>query len=323
MIPFDPTDSFEVAVLAINNRFRPGSMVSGQARNVALWAWAMAAGKQRALRELACAISQYGSRAALCRALQFRTTTIHEFEEFVRGLPDTRLGPESSAEFRAAFDRLEPLAQQDIAVVFVELLQEPELLAAIGRDPSKAKLLQTALRAADLRRALTRLSDMLDSEVVQEKAYQEWCDDHSWVFGGAHQLRDDVRKISDDSIVDLMHPDVSGFRDVVELKRPDAPVLKYDKSHATYYLSRDTSMALGQVHKYLDRLHDLTADDSAGLSGIVAYHPRATIVIGRSRGWTEHEARTLRGLNQRLHGIEVLTYDHLLARAKLLVKNLE
>ena len=53
---------------------------------------------------------------------------------------------------------------------------------------------------------------------------------------------------------------------------------------------------------------------------MVAYHPRATIVIGRSHGWTDEQQRALHGLNRRLHGISVMTYDHLLAQGERLIE---
>ncbi|MGV7174253.1 hypothetical protein [Xanthomonas axonopodis] len=53
---------------------------------------------------------------------------------------------------------------------------------------------------------------------------------------------------------------------------------------------------------------------------VVAYHPRATIVIGRSHDWSAEQQRSLHGLNRRLHGISVMTYDHLLAQGERLLE---
>jgi hypothetical protein len=184
-------------------------------------------------------------------------------------------------------------------------------------------MLEAALRAAELQHAVDELRNLLDSGASDEKLYQDWCDDHSWVFAGAHQRRDHVRGIHDDSIVDLLLPDVVGYRDVVELKRPDAQVLRHDPSHKTYYFSTDVAKALGQVHKYMDRLHEVARAGLVEHPHIVAYHPRATIVIGRSDGWSNRKTETLRGLNQRLHGIDVMTYDHLLTRAETILSTFQ
>ncbi|MEX2551881.1 MAG: DUF4263 domain-containing protein, partial [Actinomycetota bacterium] len=53
---------------------------------------------------------------------------------------------------------------------------------------------------------------------------------------------------------------------------------------------------------------------------IVAYHPRATIVIGRSNDWPMDKLTALHGLNRRLNGIAVMTYDQLLAQGERLIE---
>ena len=61
----------------------------------------------------------------------------------------------------------------------------------------------------------------------------------------------------------------------------------------------------------------------AGSPEIVAYHPHAYIVIGRSSAWSELQQQGLHGLNARLHSITVMIYDHLLARAEAVLTALE
>jgi hypothetical protein len=251
-------------------------------------------------------------------------STLREYEEHVHSLGERYNRPESAGAFRDAFSVLPASSQVQVSEVFVELLREPGLLKQISSSSKgTTKLLETALRANELERAIEGLRELLKSGVTDEKSYQDWCDEHSWVFGGAHQVRDMVRRIDQDSVVDLLHPDIVGYRDVVELKRPDADVLKYDRSHGTYYFGNAVSRAIGQVHKYMDRLHDLARKGLANHVEIVAYHPRATIVVGRSEAWPAPMIDTLRGLNQRLHGIEVMTYDHLLLRAEAILQSFQ
>jgi hypothetical protein len=136
-------------------------------------------------------------------------------------------------------------------------------------------------------------------------------------------LRDDVREISTGDALDLMLPSViAGYRDIVELKRPDMHVLFYDEAHKNFYFSADVSKAVGQCHRYLDVLHEVAAKGLRDHPEIVAYHPRAIVVIGRSSGWKEDRLRALHGLNRRLSGITVMTYDHLLAQGERLVEML-
>lgn len=55
-----------------------------------------------------------------------------------------------------------------------------------------------------------------------------------------------------------------------------------------------------------------------GNEQIVACHPEATIVIGRSAGWDETKKKALHGDNSHLSGINIITYDHLLAQGESL-----
>lgn len=322
MDPFDPNAEFEDLVMDLNDKHRPGSVVSGKARNVLILAWGLFVGRDRATRELRAAIQRHGSRTALARNLSMSRTTLAEFEAHFASVPraHTQL-PKSGKAIRDALDRLSHSDQVGAAGFAAELLREPRLLRSLRslKGPTPTRLLEAALRATELQHAVDKLRQLLEAGVTEEKRFQDWCDEHSWAFGGAHRLRDSVRRLNADSIVDMLLPDIVGYRDIVELKRPDANVLKYDKSHGTHYWSVDAAKALGQVHKYMDRLHDLARKGLPGHPHVVAYHPRATIVIGRSNTWSPRQVDSLRGLNQRLHGIDVITYDHLLMRAEMVL----
>jgi hypothetical protein len=172
-----------------------------------------------------------------------------------------------------------------------------------------------------MRSAVSKLRQLLDAGEVEEAVYQKWCSDHTWAFGNAYVMRDEVREISPGDHLDILLPTViSGHRDIVELKRPDMRVLLLDETHKNYYFSSEVSRAMGQCHRYLDVLHEVAAKGLRDHPEIVAYHPRAIIVIGRSHDWTLEMLRALHGLNQRLSGISVMTYDQLLAQGERLIE---
>ncbi|MEF9908515.1 hypothetical protein [Streptomyces sp. P9-A2] len=54
---------------------------------------------------------------------------------------------------------------------------------------------------------------------------------------------------------------------------------------------------------------------------IVAYHPRAVVVIGRSHDWGETKLHALHGLNSRMHGITGMTYDRLISPCHALLSH--
>jgi len=136
-------------------------------------------------------------------------------------------------------------------------------------------------------------------------------------------MRDEVREISPGDHLDVLLPTViSGYRDIVELKRPDMEVLHYDSRHRNFYFSAEVSKAIGQCHRYLDVLHEVAATGLRDHPEIVAYHPRGIIVIGRSSDWKAEQLKSLHGLNRRLSGVTVMTYDQLLAQGERLLEML-
>jgi hypothetical protein len=113
---------------------------------------------------------------------------------------------------------------------------------------------------------------------------------------------------------------VRDYRDIIELKRPDKPVVLEDVSRKSWYFSADVSKAIGQCHRYLDLLGDVARQGLRDHPEIIAYHPRATIDIGSSNGWNCDQHQGLLGLNARLASIQVMTFDHHLARAERILE---
>jgi hypothetical protein len=200
------------------------------------------------------------------------------------------------------------------------VLSQPGVAARLTAEDLNAEVafaLAAPVRIRDLEAAVAELRYLLESGDAEEATYQDWCDRHHWAFGNVYVARDDVRTIALGDQVDLlMKSSLNGLRDVYELKRPNMKVLGYDETHKSFYWSRDTTMAIGQCHRYLDALHEGAANGLRDHPEITAYHPRAVIVIGRSVDWSDNKHRALHGLNARLHGIQVQTYDHLLAQAE-------
>ena len=186
--------------------------------------------------------------------------------------------------------------------------------------PELAKALRHSVRLTEMKEAMLELRALLDNDQNQERFYQKWCESHPWAFGNQFVVTDEIRNISIEDQVDLLMPRImAGFRDIIELKRPDMEILQYDSTHRNYYFSSEASKAIGQCHRYLDVFVEEAGKGLRGNPEIVAYHPEATIVIGRSVNWCEDKTKALHGLNSRLSGIRIITYDHLLAQGESLI----
>lgn len=212
----------------------------------------------------------------------------------------------------------------DVAAALAKVLSQEEVVAHLSGTEFSTELanaFRTAIRLSEMRAAVTELRTALDAGEAAEATYQSWCQRHSWAFGNAYVMRDEVREIAPGDHLDILLPTViAGYRDIVELKRPDVEVLIWDAMHRNHYFSAEVSRAIGQVHRYLDVLQEVAATGLRDHPEVVAYHPRAIIVIGRSRGWEEDRLRAIHGLNSRLSGLSIMTYDQLLAQGERLVE---
>lgn len=215
------------------------------------------------------------------------------------------------------------LDTQTVSRVVAAMLRDPnvaERLVAEDLGEGITKVLRGALRLHELRRAVTELRENLERGVADEQVYQRWCQRHSWAFGMAYVDADQLRRISAGDDIDLLLPTVlAGLRDIVELKRTDAEVLRWDENHRDFYWSPGVTKAIGQAARYIEVLHDEARHGLRDHREVVAYYPRALIVIGRSIDWGDEQYRGLRILNDRLHGITVMTFDQLLAQGERLL----
>jgi len=213
-----------------------------------------------------------------------------------------------------------------VAAALTKVLSQSEIVQHLKDTELSDELVNAmrgAIRLSEMKSAVAQLRQHLDGDETSETVYQRWCEQHTWAFGNAYVMRDDVREISPGDELDLLLPTViSGYRDIVELKRPNVEVLLYDKDHRNYYFSADVSRAIGQCHRYLDILHEAASKGLLDHPEIVAYHPRAIIVLGRSAGWKHDKLKALHGLNRRLSGVTVMTYDQLLTQGERLIEML-
>jgi hypothetical protein len=132
-----------------------------------------------------------------------------------------------------------------VAAALAKVLSQDEIvrhIAATELTDSLINAFRGAIRLKEMRSAVGELRQLLDTYEATEERYQAWCREHSWAFGNAYVMSDEVRDISTGDSIDLLLPTViSGYRDIVELKRPDREVLLYDGAHRNFYFSADVS----------------------------------------------------------------------------------
>ena len=184
------------------------------------------------------------------------------------------------------------------------------------------KHLRDTLRISEIEKAIMELETLLASSDI-EKDYEDWCSANSWVFGNYYVETEDVHQISNAERVDLLiNNAINQYRDIIEFKKPSFSILAYDNVHQNYYFSKEVSKAISQVLNYSDIFSCIANNGLHRHTKIVAYYPKSIIVIGRSDKFDESQVRALHGLNSRLNGIVVKSYDDLLNQAKNLLRTI-
>ena len=179
--------------------------------------------------------------------------------------------------------------------------------------------LAAGLRQAHRARAVLEFEQMLGQNFLEGK-WQQWFQSNSWVLGSQFVRILDERQIDTQHISDFLMEAYDGFLDVVEIKRPEGGVNFWSAAmdHENYVPSTDLTKAITQASRYIYEV-EREANSVKFLErvgGVKTVKPRCILVFGRSNDWNEKQAEAYRILNASFHNLTVLTYDHVLARAR-------
>jgi len=153
-----------------------------------------------------------------------------------------------------------------------------------------------------------------------------------WIFGASNIAIIGERRIDIHHQTDLPFEVEGGFMDIIEIKKPTFPFWIQSKKGGNYlyrekFLIPNSELqgAIAQTSKYILQAEKNVnnADYIRDHNNVIPLKPRGLIVHGRSIGWFDSEWEAFRLLNDRLHGIQIVTFDHLLERAKKVLNDLE
>ncbi len=168
-------------------------------------------------------------------------------------------------------------------------------------------------------RAIDQFEEMLSQDLVEDK-WQKWFKDNQWVLGTEFVKVLDERDIDTEHITDYLMQAYDGFVDVVEIKRPDGGLRFWASAldHDNHVPSSDLTKAISQATRYLYEV-EREANSVKFLErvgNVKTVKPRCVLVFGRSHDWNSDQKESYRILNASYHNLTVMTYDHVLARAK-------
>ena len=149
-----------------------------------------------------------------------------------------------------------------------------------------------------------------------EEVWQKFFSKNSWILGTDFVEVLDERRIDVDNITDYLLKSFDGFVDIVELKLPSADFWTTENIPRS-----ELTQASMQCNRYIlqteRKINDLEFNKKIKKTPIVK--PRITLIYGRSAGWSEDQKEAYRVLNSSYSNLSILTYDHLLDRAKRMI----
>lgn len=156
------------------------------------------------------------------------------------------------------------------------------------------------------------------SEDYSEKYWQDWFSDNKWLLGSDFAQIIDERHIDTENIADYIMRAFDGFVDLVEIKKPnDMPFWAAAKDHDNYVPSTDLIKAITQCLNYLRAIEEeANSVKFIQKTKSKVIKPRCILVYGRSNNWNDEQREAYRILNAAYNQLSILTYDHLLIRAK-------
>lgn len=214
------------------------------------------------------------------------------------------------------------------------------LLYSIAADPTgREKLIEitrgiTGIHVGDIDNIVLKRNSVLSFEKLlndpeyfkmikeekkigkDEEVWQRFFKKHDWILATDFVEILDERTIDTESITDFLVKSYDGFVDIVELKLPTAPFWTSKE-----YPTSDLGAAAMQCHKYLLEIERRINDHKfiEKLKGNPIAKPKIQLIFGRSQSWTEGQKEAYRILNSSYSNLAIITFDHLLNRAKRII----
>jgi len=149
-----------------------------------------------------------------------------------------------------------------------------------------------------------------------EEVWQKFFSENSWILGSDFVEILDERRLDVENITDYLLKSFDGFVDIVELKLPTARFWT-SKNIPNSELTSATMQCSRYILQTERKINDIEFSKKIKNTPIVK--PRITLIYGRSNSWSDDAQEAYRVLNSSYATLNIITYDHLLERAKRLV----
>lgn len=106
--------------------------------------------------------------------------------------------------------------------------------------------------------------------------------------------------------------------DIIEIKRPSHDFWSATKDHDNYIPSMVLVKSITQSNNYIYEIEREMDSNKfrERINDNIVIKPRCTLIIGRSHEWNQGQQKAYRLLNASYYNLQIITYDHVLERAK-------
>jgi hypothetical protein len=214
------------------------------------------------------------------------------------------------------------LSLLDAAVKALDKTASREHLEALTNifSTSTAGVIADAATAAKRRVAVVEFEGLL-SDNANEHKFQPWFQNNAWVLGSDCVRILDDRRIDVRNIADFLVEAYDFRADIVELKRPGLAFWQAEKDHDNYLPHSDLVAAITQAQNYQFALEGEinSIKTRERLKGVPIAKPCSLLIHGRSNNWSDEQFEAQRLLNAGFTSLNVITYDQVLRRAKIIM----
>ena len=170
-----------------------------------------------------------------------------------------------------------------------------------------------------------------DAEKIERNYWQPFLEKNRWMFGLSYFVLLDDSKIDLWDTADYLFESDDGFIDIVEIKHPHINFWQkdrqnqYKKYRGNLVPDEELKGSISQASNYIFQVEKRFNDPDWCRKNNVEtpVKPTCTIIFGRSNDWGIEEKTAFRLLNDSLHGINILTFDHFFSRADRLLNVME
>lgn len=302
---------------------------------------------------------QYDVSIKISPKIELRLTYIFEKKE-VKGIQLSKLNSKgeidtihlSTLDWQGVLTLLHIFSEMDLSsvahrsiVIEGGLEQDPvalkKFLGTVAADPDGREKMKeilknfNAIKKGDINEAVERSKTMVDFEKIlndadafksykqnlgvkkDEEVWQKIFEANPWILGSDVVEILEERVLDEDSITDIPVKDIDGFVNIVELKLPNEDVWTQELNPAAN-LTRAVMQCMRYITETERRMNDYK---KIGKLGANILKPRITLIYGRSKDWDDTHREQFKILNSSFHNISILTYDHVLRRAKQITNN--